>query len=192
MPEAQVIPILSLWLPILAAGALVWLASALMWMVMPHHRSDYRPLPDEDPVRDALEGQDLEPNQAYTVPGMPSREAMEDPEVRRKFEEGPVAYIRAQAPGLPNLGKQLTLHFVYCLAVGAAVAYVAGRTLAPGAEYLAVFQITGTVAWLAYGWAYPMTAIWFGWSWSEAWKHLLDALVYGLLTAGAFGWLWPV
>lgn len=191
MPEAQVIPILSLWLPILVAAALVWAASAVMWMVLPHHRSDYLPLPDEGPVRDALGGQTLEANQAYRVPGTMGRADMEDPEERRKWEEGPVAYIRVLPSRLPEMGRQLTLHFIYCVAVGAVVAYVAGRTLAPGTAYLAVFQITGTVAWVAYGWAFPVAAVWFGWSWSEVSKHLLDALVYGLLTAGAFGWLWP-
>ena len=34
-------------------------------------------------------------------------------------------------------------------------------------------------------------AIWFGRPWSSAWKVLGDALLYGLMTAGVFGWLWP-
>lgn len=191
MPEAQVISILSLWLPIVVAAVLVWGASAVMWMVLPHHRDDYRPLPDEEPVRDALGGQGLEANQAYRVPGTVDRDDLDEPEEQGKWEEGPVAYIRVLPSSLPNMGKQLTAHFIYCVAVGAVVAYVAGRTLAAGAPYLDVFQITGTVAWVAYGWAFPVAAIWFGWSWSEVSKHLLDALVYGLLTAGAFGWLWP-
>lgn len=191
MPETAIISIGSLWLPILVSAGLVWVASAVMWMVLPHHRSDYLPLPDEGPVRDALGGQDLAPNQAYTVPGAASREDRDDPEFQRRMEEGPVAFVRMQEPGPPNMGKQLSLHLIYCLAVGAVVAYVAGRTLAPGTAYLDVFQITGTVAWVAYGWAFPVAAIWFGWSWSEVTRHLLDALVYGLLTAGAFGWLWP-
>ena len=27
--------------------------------------------------------------------------------------------------------------------------------------------------------------------WSMSMKHLFDGLIYGLLTAGVFGWLWP-
>ncbi len=34
-------------------------------------------------------------------------------------------------------------------------------------------------------------AIWFGRPWSAIGKNLFDALMYGLLTAGVFGWLWP-
>ena len=34
-------------------------------------------------------------------------------------------------------------------------------------------------------------AIWMGKPWSVAWKEVFDGLLYGLVTAGAFGWLWP-
>ncbi|MCH9008347.1 hypothetical protein IIA29_10135 [candidate division KSB1 bacterium] len=54
-----------------------------------------------------------------------------------------------------------------------------------------MFRITGTVAWLAYGAATVPDAIWFGRPWSAIGKNLFDALMYGLLTAGVFGWLWP-
>ena len=61
----------------------------------------------------------------------------------------------------------------------------------PAVRRLAVFRITGTVAWLAYGAATVPDAIWFGRPWSAIGKNLFDALMYGLLTAGVFGWLWP-
>ena len=34
-------------------------------------------------------------------------------------------------------------------------------------------------------------AIWRGETWGVTFKHILDGLIYGLLTAGTFGWLWP-
>jgi hypothetical protein len=37
----------------------------------------------------------------------------------------------------------------------------------------------------------PMKSIWFGQPWSATVKDVLDGLIYGLLTAGVFGWLWP-
>ena len=49
----------ALWLPILLSGIAVWVVSALIWMVMPHHRSDYGKLPDEDAARQALTPQGL-------------------------------------------------------------------------------------------------------------------------------------
>ena len=35
------------------------------------------------------------------------------------------------------------------------------------------------------------TRIWFGRPWSGVFKGFGDALIYALLTGGAFGWLWP-
>ena len=33
--------IIDLWLPILVAAVLVWIASALIWTVLPWHKSDF-------------------------------------------------------------------------------------------------------------------------------------------------------
>lgn len=178
----------ALWLPILLGGVLVFIGSSIVWMVLPHHRSDYAGLPNEDAVREALGSP--EPGQ-YHVPHSGSREDHGSEEVQRKFDEGPVAMINVFPDGQPAMGKRFAQWFVYCLAVSALAAYVAAETLAPGTEYLKVFQVTGTVSWAAYGVAYLGDAIWFGRPWGFTVKMVLDALFYGLLTAGVFGWLWP-
>lgn len=180
----------SLWLAILLSAVVVWIASALVWMVLPHHKSDYKGLPDEEAVRNALTPQNLAPGQ-YNIPHLIARDDMKQPEGRKKFEEGPVGFITILPRGIPAMGKNMVLTFVYYLVVGAIIAYVASRTLAPGDEYLAVFRVTGTVAWLAYGAAIIPDAVWFGRPWSAVGKHIIDALAYGLLTGGVFGWLWP-
>ena len=59
------ITIASLWLAILVASVIVWIASALIWTVMPHHKSDYKGLPDEEAARQALSPQDLKPGMYY-------------------------------------------------------------------------------------------------------------------------------
>jgi hypothetical protein len=71
------------------------------------------------------------------------------------------------------------------------VAYLSSRTLAPGVPYLTVFRVAGTAALLGYAGALFWAPIWMGKPWATAWKEALDGLVYGLLTAGTFGWLWP-
>ena len=48
------VPVLTLWAPILASAVLVFLASAVLHMVLPYHRSDFRKVPSEDEVMDAL------------------------------------------------------------------------------------------------------------------------------------------
>ena len=182
------VSITSLWMPILVSAALSWVAAALIWTVLPHHRKDFGKVPNEEAARSALKG--LEPGQ-YNVPHCATRADAETPEGRAKFEEGPNAFITVLPRGVPAMGRNMVLMFIFNVFIGVMVAYVAGRTLAPGADYLSVFRIVGVVAWLAYGMAVIPDAVWFGRPWSSVIKNLLDALIFALLTAGAFGWLWP-
>jgi len=71
------------------------------------------------------------------------------------------------------------------------VAYIAGRTVAPGAHYPAVFRVAGSVAFMTYGLGPLVNGIWKGQPWSMVFKEAFDGLIYALLTAGTFGWLWP-
>jgi hypothetical protein len=54
-----------------------------------------------------------------------------------------------------------------------------------------VFRVAGTAAFLGYSGAHLPAAIWWGKPLSVALKEILDGLLYALVTAGAFGWLWP-
>ena len=112
-------------------------------------------------------------------------------EIVKKFDEGPVAYMTVLPKGMPSMGKNMVISFIFYLVVGIFVAYLASRFLSIGTEYLTVFRLTGTVAFVAYGMGIIPDAIWFGRPWTTTFKHLFDALVYSLLTAGTFGWLWP-
>lgn len=178
----------ALWLPILLAALLVWVASFVVWAVLPHHRSDYAAFSDEEAVRRAMGG--IPPGQ-YNIPHVPSRAALADPEFRRRFEEGPVGFFTAMPAGVPSTRRNLALYAVYCLAVTVLVGYLTGRALPPGAAYLEVFRIAAVAAWLGFGWAVVSDAVWFGRPWKAVGKHLADSLLYGLLVGGAFGSLWP-
>ena len=43
-----------LWLPILLASVIVFIASSVFHMALPHHRSDVKKMPNEEQVTDAL------------------------------------------------------------------------------------------------------------------------------------------
>ena len=116
---------------------------------------------------------------------------MKSPEYRDKASRGPVAFLTVLPSGPPRIGTSLVQWFVYCLGVGVVAAYVAGRALPAEAPYLAVFRFAGCAALLAYAFALFQGSIWFHRSWSATLKSAFDGLVYALLTAGAFGWLWP-
>ena len=90
-----------------------------------------------------------------------------------------------------GMGKYLLQWFIYIVIVGIFSAYIAGRTLAPGTEYLAVFRIAGATAFIGYAVGLWQMSIWYHRAWSTTLKLTLDGLIYSLLTGGAFGWLWP-
>lgn len=180
----------SLWTAILLSSIAVWICSFLVWAISPHHKSDFKPLPDEAAARKALKPQNLAPGQ-YNIPHLPSRDDFKKPEFLKRFEEGPVGFLTVLPKGMPAMGKNMGLSLLFNLLVGVFIAYIASRTLRPGEDYLAVFRLVGATAWLAYGMAVIPDAIWFGRPWKAVAKHLFDALLYALLTAGFFGWQWP-
>ena len=81
--------------------------------------------------------------------------------------------------------------FVYSILVSFFAAYITGRALGPTADYLAVFRFVGATAFMGYSLALLQNSIWYKRSWRTTLLSMFDGLVYGLLTAGTFGWLWP-
>lgn len=184
------VTIVSLWLPIVLASVIVFIASAVIWTVLPHHKSDFKPLPDESAARRALRPQTIPPGQ-YNIPNIASHDALKDPEVVKLFTDGPVGFLTVVPNGLPSMGKSMGQALVFFLLVSGTIAYLASRSLIPGAEYWEVFRFVGTFAWAAYGFAIIPDAIWFGRPWRAIGKQLVDAFVYASLTAGAFAGFWP-
>jgi hypothetical protein len=183
------VPLTALWLPILLAAVIVFVASSIMHMVLPYHRSDYQKLPDEDRLLAALRAAGLKRG-LYVFPFCAQKE-MKSPAMIEKYKQGPVGMMTVFPSGPPPMPKLLAMWFVYCLVIGFFVAYLTGHTVSPGARYLAVFRVAGTAAFLAYGVGQLVNSIWGGQPWSVTIKHVIDGLIYGMLTAGTFGWLWP-
>ena len=178
--------IITLWLPILVAAVVAFIAGSVIWMAMPWHKTDWSKTADEEAVRAALKST---PPGMYTVPNVKERAEFANPEVKQKLEDGPQAFITVIPAGMSQMGGKLLLMFLYNLLVAIVCAYIVSRTLAAGADYLAVFRVSGTVAFVAYGVAYVQESIWFGRDWSMTAKTFLDALIYAVLTGGVFGWL---
>lgn len=184
------VEVTSLWLPILLSAVLVFLASSILHMVLPYHRGDWRKMPDEAAVMEALGRMSIPPGD-YMVPRAESMAAMKDPAFLAKLSKGPVFLATFLKPGPSNMGASLFQWFLYCIVVNLISGYVAGIVLGPGTNYMVVFRVVGTVAFAGYALAYWQGTIWYGRSVSTTLKVTLDGLLYGLLTAGTFGWLWP-
>jgi len=184
------VPVLSLWLPILLAAVIVFVASSLAHMVLTYHRSDYKPVPKEDEVMEALHRFSIAPGD-YFLPCPTGPKDRQKPEFVEKMKKGPVLMMTVLPSGPPKMGANLAQWFVYCVVVGIFAAYITGRALEPGADYLQVFRFAGCTAFIGYSLALWQNSIWYRRSWTTTIKSTIDGLVYGLLTAGTFGWLWP-
>jgi len=183
-------PFGSLWLPVLVSAALVWIASAIVWMALPHHKSDFSKLPNEDGVADALRKLSLSPGQ-YLLPFMPDMKQCKDPAVVKRFEDGPIAMLRVRPNGVPKMGPNLVAYFIYCFLVSFVTAYVARHTLTLGSSGFAVFRLTGAIAIASYTMAVFPESIWMWRPWSATLKSACDSIAYGLMTGLIFAWLWP-
>jgi len=180
----------ALWLPILLSSVIVFVVSSLIHMASPWHKSDYPKMANEDDVRDALRPLAIAPGD-YMIPRPSSREEMRSPEFAEKMKKGPVMILTVMANGPVPMGTNFALWFLYLTVVGVFSAYIAGRALPVGAEYLRVFRSVGAAAFLGYSVALWQMSIWYRRAWSTTLKATVDGLIYALLTAGTFGWLWP-
>ncbi|HLN57788.1 MAG TPA: hypothetical protein VK416_04460 [Thermoanaerobaculia bacterium] len=184
------VPVMSLWLPILLSAVIVFVASSIIHMMLPYHKNDFRKLPNEDGVMDALRRLGVPPAD-YCFPKPDSAKAMKDPAFREKWSKGPVGLMTVFPSGPPSMAKNLVQWFLYCVVVGIFAAYIAGRALQPGAPYLPVFRFAGCTAFIGYSLALWQNTIWYKRAWTTTLKTNIDGLIYALLTAGTFGWLWP-
>jgi hypothetical protein len=149
-----------------------------------------RKLPKEDEVLEALRRINLPPGD-YAAPHPGSAAGMKQPEFIEKRKKGPIVLMTV-APGRPpSMAVNLVQWFLYSILVSLFGAYIAGRALAPGADYLTVFRFVGTTAFMGYSLGLLQHSIWYMRNWGTTLKSVFDGLVYALLTAGVFGWLWP-
>jgi len=76
------VPLTVLWFPILVSAVVIFFASFIMHMVLTYHRSDYRALPDEERVTDAMRNAGVTPGPAYFFPYFAFKEMKSAPVIR--------------------------------------------------------------------------------------------------------------
>jgi hypothetical protein len=183
-------PLVDLWLPILLSTLAVFLISSLMHTVIPWHKNDFPKMPKEDAVMDALRPLDIAPGE-YLMPRPGSMEEMRTAEFKEKMKRGPVVMLNVFPKGSMNMGKSMGLWIVYVAVIALFAAYIAGRALPAGAPYLSVFRFAGATTFISFSMALWQMSIWYNRPWSMVIKETVDGLIYALVTAGIFGWLWP-
>lgn len=182
------VPLSALWLPVLLSAVLVFVASNILWMALPFwHRRDYGKLPDEAGVLRALSAAK---SGMFIAPSVDWGRLSADE--RARLQKGPMALILLRNPASQfSFGTALLSYFGYALVISIFVAYLTGRTMSPGSDYLSIHRVAGTAGMLGYAFGSIPYSVWYGRPWSATLKDIVDGLIYGLLIGGTFGWLWP-
>lgn len=182
-----------LWAPILLSAVFVFIASAISWTVLPFHNKEWKGLPNADGVRDAIKaGGGWEAGGLFMFPFPSDPKQRRSPEFMAKFAAGPSGMVTMMKCGPFNMGKTMVLSLLSNLVVSFFVAYVAWHALGAYPQpYLRVFRIVGATGFAAYAFGSLQDSIWFAVPWRSWFLRAVDALVFGLLMGGTFGWLWP-
>lgn len=183
--------IISLWLPVIISAVLVFIVSSILHMLFTYHNSDYKKLPAEDDVMEALNKFNI-PSGDYMMPYTTDPKERKSKEFQDKFKKGPAAVITFFTSAEMNMGKSLGLWFIYCLIVTAFSAYSVGHIAGLGSGYMNIFKLAAMSSFAGYSLGLMQYSIWFRKSWSATIKSMFDGVIYALLTAGVFGWLCTV
>jgi hypothetical protein len=180
----------ALWLPILLSAVLVFVVSSIIHMFSPWHKNDYPGVPGEDQAMAALRPLNIPPGD-YMMPRSGSMADMKSPAFIEKVRVGPNIIMTVIANGPRSMTSNMVNWFIYLIIVSLFAAYIASRALPAGAQYLDVFRFAGATSFIAHAAGLWPQSIWYHRQWSTTFKMTMDGLIYGLLTAGVFGWLWP-
>jgi hypothetical protein len=180
--------LVQLWLPIVISAVLVFVVSAATHMLIPARQAEWGHLAKEAELQEALRG--AAPG-LYGFP-MPAKGFERgQPAALKRWAAGPSGWLSLVPAGPINMGRNLGLSLLMNLFVSAVAASVAAHALGVAPHYRAVFRLVGTLGFLAYAVGPVYEAIWY-------WKPVrslaytaVDALLYGMVMAGTFGWLWP-
>lgn len=180
----------NLWLPILVATVLCFIASALIWMIAPHHKKEWPPVPGQDDLIATLRKHNVGQGN-YMFPHADRSDKTAFEAASKQWAEGPAGVLYIFPKGKLNMGKMMALQFVYFLLVNTLVALADSRVIGNAAVYLYVFKFTALLAFMAHSLGTVPEAIWFGRPWKSIVLQGVDSLIYAGLTAGTYGWLWP-
>lgn len=182
-------PFMSLLLPIIVSAVAVFVLSMIIHMT-PWHRSDYRRLPDEDGVMQALRPFNIPPDD-YAVPHPGSGDYMRSPEYDAKRAAGPVMFVTVLPSGPWNIGKIMGFWFLFVLVVSASMACIVGTIVPRGGERHVVFHHVAVIAFLTYAMGAVPMSIWYDRKWSTTARSAVDAVLYALATGIIFSMMWP-
>jgi len=180
--------LMSLWLPILLSAVFVFIVSTFLHMVLSYHFTDFKKLPNEDGALEALRNMNI-PAGDYVAPCPQSQAEMRSEEYLAKVKQGPVVFLTVQSSDA-KMTTNLVQWFVYSIVISIFAAYVGIHAVGAEGDYLDVFRFVGCAAFMGYSLGLIQNSIWSSKNWTATLKSVFDGLIYAMVTAGTFGWLW--
>jgi len=177
--------VFALWLPTLLSAIVLFFLSFLSWMVLQLHKQDWKKLESEEEVLTLLRQHDV-PLGSYMIPGCDDPKEMQSEEYQKKYSEGPRG-VMTLFPAV-NMGRNLLLTFLLFLLTSFTLGYLASIAFAPGASFMTVFRFIATGGLLAYLISIVQHSVWFR---CRIVGHVVEAIVYSLVTGAIFASLWP-
>ena len=179
----------ALWIPILASAAACWFASALFWMAVQHHSKDTKPIPNEQEFIDAVRRMNIPPG-SYGFPDFQKCKGLSKEEKAKMYDSRPMGLLTLW--GDMNMGVNMLLTVLFFLITSTILAYLGWATLKHTAESFShIMQVIGTAGILAYCFASIPNDIWFQRSRRAMLMCFIDGIVFALITATIFAYLWP-
>jgi hypothetical protein len=177
--------VFDLWLPILLSGLATHVISTLAWMVLPHHKPDWKKLPVEDEFQDWLDEKGVSPDQ-YLFPHTHDPKEMKSDSFKQKQGKCRGMLVLWSTP--PNMGVNIAQTLAFFFVAAFLIAYVASLGLSKGASFLDVFRFVTTVALLTYCAGQFPGVFWFR---RRVAMDLLDGVAHAVATGLIFAMLWP-
>jgi len=171
------------WVAIVSSAVFVFLGSWILHMCLTHHHTDFRKVPGEERIMEELRTSKVPVGQ-YRFPYC-KMEDFRSEETTKKFTKGPVGILTVVPSGPPAMGKQLIQWFAYCLSISLLVGVVC--QISSTKEILAVALIPSLLVYVVSG---AHNSIWKGEAWGVTLKNAADGVVYSLITAASFHFLW--
>src|SRR5262245_47091317 len=122
----------SLWLPIILSGVALFFASFAARMLLPHHKGEWKSLPDEAGVMATLRQFSIPPGQ-YNFPHACSPAEMNTEDFKRRKEAGPSGFLTVWQTW-PSMGVNMFCTVLFFTIANGVIAYLAGMVISPGAD----------------------------------------------------------
>ena len=177
--------VFGLWLPIVLSGLATHVISTLAWIVLPHHKPEWKRLADEDDFHDWLDKKGV-PADQYLFPF--TRDPAEMKSDRFQEKQAKCRGMLVLWPKPPNMGKNIGLTLTFFFVAAFIIAYLASIGLPAGASFVNVFRFVFTAGLLTHCAGQFPGIFWFR---RRVAMDLVDGVAYAVATGLIFAALWP-